>query len=460
MRKISIVQRRLETGLDLTQAELRALQREASFEPDQAEEASTTTATAFSSPLSFLPPTRPEETPPEKPWQHEAESDNQPGDNGAGPVFQEVSPEQQAALPSQITNEEEAGEAAREVIPTPDWDDELMQGSSENESEAAHSASGEELRSAVNEIFANGDFSFDVDPVSEVSVTEEPVPQDVPPATDVDGWQSGREVLFPEQESQKRSSNGSTCNTEEARPVASKAPTSQPVAAEETLVLFLLQVPGGGLGATFSAAEDADSPFAGQLKLYSKDLDPGALPGEASEFDVNLPPEGLVRLSTGRVGNNGHEWALISLDEEARSYATFDLNAGRNLKATAAVFSKSPSSHASVPLQTTLSEDKGMVIANPTDGPVVVRLSLFDEQGNQVSSALTHELDPLPSGKQVAVFGKGIFRDFPGITSFRGRMVAEVLGEGTIWTAGLSQNDGVLSFLPVSELEKSSHPEG
>jgi len=240
-----------------------------------------------------------------------------------------------------------------------------------------------------------------------------------------------------------------------ANPGAVEASDSEPAAKEDTLVLFLLQVPGHSrLAATFSASQDSQSPFAGQLRLHSEGRDSNVY-GEDSKFDVNLPPKGLVRLSTGRINNNGHEWALISLDEEARAYATFDLQAGRNLKATAAVFSKSPSRKASIPVRTNDADDRGMVLANPTDKPVLVRLSLFDENGHAVAS---QELSPLPVGKQIAVFTRSVFPSSPGVSSFEGRLVAEVVKEGLIWTAGLDQNDGVLSFLPVSEAESSVRP--
>jgi hypothetical protein len=455
MRKISIVQRRLETGLDLTQAELRALQREARSQSDQAEY-SEKTVTAVEDPLSFLPPTRPEVTRPNRTRQPETDSEQHTAAVGIGVSRQEGSGGPEEVASSRITDKVGSIAEAREVILADESYGEPPEGSSTLVSENVLSTYGEELRAAVNEIFAREDFSFEVEsgPVgTEKADNDSP---DEQPGVDVHGWQSEREVLFPSQAPREGSSSETSHITEGKSPKISELLTPEPTAKEDTLVLFLLQVPRGALAAKFSASQDTESPFAGQLRLYSEAEDSMPLPGETSEFDVNLPPEGLVRLSTGRVGNNGHEWALISLDEEARAYATFDLRAGRNLKATAAVFSKSPSRRASVSLRTSLSEDNGFVLANPTDGPVVVRLALFDEQGNQVSSARSQELDPLPAGKQVAIFAKGIFRDFPGITSFKGKMVAEVVGDGLIWTAGLSQNDGVLSFLPVTELDKAS----
>ena len=71
------MQRRLETGLDLTQAELRALQREARSQSDQAED-SENTVTAVRDPLSFLPPTRPQESLPEEDGHQPADLENHP----------------------------------------------------------------------------------------------------------------------------------------------------------------------------------------------------------------------------------------------------------------------------------------------------------------------------------------------------------------------------------------------
>jgi hypothetical protein len=306
------------------------------------------------------------------------------------------------------------------------------------------SACGDDLRAAVKEIFSGESFSYELE-------TDSGFHEDEHSRQDEhldESWEDQREELFPSRQPLRESEDTGHVTP---GPGPSTTPVNNPTAKEDTLVLFLLQVPKGGLEATFTASEDTSSPFAGQLRLYSEDAN--APPGEASEFDVNLPPEGLVRLSTGKVGNNGHEWALISLDEEARAYATFDLRAGRNLKATAAVFSKTPSRRASVPLKTSLSEDSGLVLANPTDEPVIVKLSLFDEQGDQVGS-LTSQ-DPIPPGKQIAVFAKGIFGGTPGISSFEGRMEAEVVGDGLIWSAGLDQNEGILSFLPVYEMEQA-----
>ena len=435
------MQRRLETGLDLTQAELRALQREASFQPDQAEH-SEKTVTAVEDPLSFLlPPTRPLEMGLGEIWREEATSEQSPDEAGKG-----------SGSGNMIASSR-----------TPVSEDGL-------------STSGEELRTAVNEIFANEGFSFETESIDSEPNNVNTQPTEASQQWDAEEWQNEREVLFPNQESSppdespgeiefadQRESPERTRAPDEIdsadegeRPWVSELPTPEPVSREETLVLFLLQVPGGGLRAKFSSAQEADSPFGGQLKLYSKVNEAGALPGEASEFTVNLPPEGLVRLSTGRVGNNGHEWALITLDEEAQACATFDLRAGRNLRSTAAVFSKSPSRKSSVPLKTSRFEDNGFVLANPTERPVAVKLTLVDEQGNEVSSAISQELDPLPAGKQVAIFAKNVFRKVPDIMDFKGRLIAEVSGEGLIWTAGLSQNDGALSFLPVAEMRKSS----
>jgi hypothetical protein len=457
MRKISIVQRRLETGLDLTQAELRALQREAELQPDQAED-SEATITAVENPLSFLPPTRPEETPEEN-WHQEADSEH-PDADGTEARWQEGSGEGNEFASSRIPYEVGSAARAREGSLTGNAYEE----SSASDGEESLSASGEDLRAAVNEIFANNDFSFEVESADQI------------PENGEHELQNERNVLFPRQElvaneeSPTEDNNSDSPEAPEARqapgttgsadkgesPAIAEYPVPKPVSREETLVLFLLQVPGNGLRARFSASQDANSPFAGQLRLASQGDGEAASPGEASQFDVNLPPQGLVRLSTGRVGNNGHEWALITLDEEAHAYATFDLQAGRNLRSTAAVFTKSPSRKSSIPVRTSPFEDHGLVVANPTERPVVVKLTLVDEKGNEVITGMSHEMDPLPPGKQVAIFAKSAFSKVPGINSFSGRMIAEVVGEGLIWTAGLNQNDGILSFLPVAEMDKFS----
>jgi hypothetical protein len=444
------VQRRLETGLDLTQAELRALQREARSQSDQAED-SENTITAVRDPLSFLPPTRPQDSSPDENWHQAADSESHPDTTEAGVSRQEEFGNLNEVTSSQTTGEVGRSAEAREEVPAEDSYGDSIEESRSTEGGEFLSTSGEDLRAAVNEIFSGENFSFEADPDSafyeeELSSQEEYLEED---------WDSQRETLFGGQQKRRGedlSQEGYIGSGES--PGSAAVSDSKLTAEKDTLVLFLVQVPEGGLAATFKASEDTGSPFAGQLRLSSKES--AVTPGEASEFDVNLPPEGLVRLSMGKVGNNGHEWALISLDEEARAYATFDLRAGRNLNTTAAVFSKTPSRMASIPLMTSLNEDCGLVLANPTNAPVTVKLSLFSEEGHQVGSLTSHE--PLPPGKQIAVFAKGVFRDTPGISSFRGRMVAEVVGEGLIWSAGLDQSDGVLSFLPVHEMEKSSKP--
>ncbi len=440
MRKISIVQRRLETGLDLTQAELRALQREARCQLDQVEDAEST-VTAVEDTFDFLPPIRPSQAKPgaspleaAEPWQ-------------AADVAETGSPGQYDSVESDVIDEVERSTAGGDRG-IEDSREETLEGL---DVRTEFSSSADELRAAVNELFSRDDFSFDLELDPETADGTGAVTSDEGLDSEPDKWESERDVLFPGLEPPEDPATETVYDTVGKSPRGSNLPVAKSTAKEDTLVLFLLQVPERiALAATFSASEDAESPFAGQLRLCSEADDSMALPGEWSEFDVNLPPEGVVRLSTGRVGNNGHGWALISLDEQAQAYATFDLRGGRNITATAAVFSKSPSRSASVPLRTGQSEDRALVLANPTERPVVVKLTLFNELGRRVSSVTSEELDPLPPGKQVAVFAKSIFQNLTEIASFRGKMVAEVVGEGLIWTAGLSQSNGILSFLPVN----------
>ena len=438
MRKISIVQRRLEAGLDLTQAELRALQREAVFEPEQDEPAEET-ATAVADSIGFMPPMRPPET---------VSPDTSPADDNQEA---ELSLTEEFAAPTNSESE------SSDFMPA-----ESLEASHEERTDSeAFLAS---IAAGLGDIFPEGGLEAeDVDPEElEYEASGEAEEANWPVGSD---WSteaaSDREVLFPNAPAEAPiPTYFPTDNAhfdEGQHPGVSPAPEEVPAKRDETLVLFLVQVPAkSGLTATFSSEESSDSPFAGQLRLRCRADGEGQPAGDVSAFDVNLPPEGVVRLSTGQASNNGHEWALVTLDEKAHAFASFDLRAGRNLSATAAVFNDAPSRKATVPLKLGPSTDRALVLANPTDEPVVVKLSLLDESGQEIASRSIHELNALPAGKQVAIFARKAFQELAGQLSFKGSMVAEVEGKGAIWTAGLSQNEDVLSFLPVAEMEKAA----
>jgi hypothetical protein len=414
MRKISIVQRRLEAGFNLTRAELRALKRENPSDPDdpQSSESAAQADSKDLFPFSSILNGEPETNLPEQEVQHSS-SENGPS-QGYGEVPLAASTQERLDQPGMPT-------LVRTAEPEP------IPQSWERIADKSADAGSTGISKTVDE------------PASPVS------------------FQSTHSGLFG-----KESEFGLDGPLTTPSQVATRADEqNDPGLTGQTLFLFLLQMAQrDGFAATFEASECADSPFAGQLRLRSRQNGSTLSSSEetaGSEFDVNLPADGLVRLTTGRLNGGEGGWALVTLDGKARRHATFDLRSEKDLKATAAVFGDTPVRKAELQVITDPKQDKGLVVANPTDTPVLVKLRLIDEQGFEVADCIREDLKPLLPGRQVALFATDCFGEVEDINDFKGKMIAEVVGKGVIWVAGLNQLNGELSFLPAEEIQQANY---
>lgn len=230
-----------------------------------------------------------------------------------------------------------------------------------------------------------------------------------------------------------------------------------PSASAQRQFHFAQVADGGGFSTTFTIPNTSKSAVSGVLKFFNPNGTPRTLRVNGvsnSRFDITIPPEGSAQLKTDNVGPALAGWASLETDAAVQGIATFDLRdtAGK-LMTTAAVFGSSAVRKVAVPVEVSAAGSAGIAVANVSaSAPATVRLRLVTDAGLEAGTVLDPRLDPLGPQQQVADFAQNLFRSVPGINTFRGTLIVEVVGTGEIAVTGLVLKEGLLSALPVIDL--------
>jgi hypothetical protein len=218
-------------------------------------------------------------------------------------------------------------------------------------------------------------------------------------------------------------------------------------------VIYFPQVAdGGGYVTTITLVNTGIVSVSGSVSYFhqngiSREVRVGSTVG--SRFNVTVPAFGSTRISTSDstpVVVSGYA-TFNSTSTKIRGSSNFDLRSNGVLTTMAGVIGTLASTRVLVPVDITGTESTGLAIANGRNNSTVVRLRLYNEAGEEIVSVLSPRLAPLGPQAQVADFLPSFFGSIP--TPFKGAVIVEVVGDGSVAVTGLVVKEGLLSALPV-----------
>jgi hypothetical protein len=173
-----------------------------------------------------------------------------------------------------------------------------------------------------------------------------------------------------------------------------------------------------------------------------------------SQFSISVPAMGSIRLiSTGAGQTTQTGWASLDSQADLSGVATFDYRSGSSLLDSIGVVGTQSGSRYILPLDTSLTADAGFAIVNTGTSNLSIRTTLRAENGSVVSSVLDLRLNPLLAQRHLALFASQIFPSLQS-GSFKGSLLIEVVGAGSIAIVGLSYKEGQFSVVPNIALEQ------
>ncbi len=219
-------------------------------------------------------------------------------------------------------------------------------------------------------------------------------------------------------------------------------------------IYFAQVADGGGYVTSITLCNPTSSSITGTLKFYRQDGTTRFVRIDGVnnwQFAVTIPARGSRRLVTaGDTGNVSSGWASFESSGTVQGVATFEMRYGAVLRTLAGVLGSQPVSRFALPVDVTSLVNTGFAIANQTTAaPITIKLTLVDEEGNTLASGTLPSLNPLYVGCQVTDF---VTSAFPSVgIGFKGSVIAEVVGSGTMIATGLTVKESMLSALPIFE---------
>ena len=182
----------------------------------------------------------------------------------------------------------------------------------------------------------------------------------------------------------------------------------------------------------------------GTISFFNQDGTPRTIEFEgrapATSFQVTVPSGGTVVLRT----TPGGDTIVVGM---AKLVSDFPL--GGVLRFTfegnqVGVLNARLSKNATLVINTSNGNDTGVAIANPGQGPINVRLTHVDKDGNDLETLDPPELNPLPSCGQIAKFVTQF--GFTNITDQSdGTVKIQVIGDGDFSAFPLLLRNGILA---------------
>ena len=187
------------------------------------------------------------------------------------------------------------------------------------------------------------------------------------------------------------------------------------------------------------------NPFAvtAQLELLADDGSALSLPldgSTASQFTIELPARATRRLATaGNAEAPSVGWARLSASAPIGAQLLFEIRNGETLLTQAAVESSATQRVVDVFADQTSGSRTGVALANNSEAPALIRLTLIDPDGNPGASADVE----LPANGHLARFLDEFFNE---MGDFSGRV--SVNANAPIVVTTLQQTGVVLGTLP------------
>jgi hypothetical protein len=203
---------------------------------------------------------------------------------------------------------------------------------------------------------------------------------------------------------------------------------------------------GGGYSTTLTLMNAGAGLASGQLRFFTQAgverTDLAAMVSAAGNGSTRftLPNVGPLTVVSG-------ELAMIT--GSMQGVATFDLRASNlALLTTAGVLGVQPGNSFGLPVDVAPSGGTGVAVANTRDTTASVTLRLLNESGALVATATDARFTTFAGRGQAADFVTNIFPQLAGI-SFRGALIVQAAGSGSLAATALTVKEGVLSALPV-----------
>jgi hypothetical protein len=219
-----------------------------------------------------------------------------------------------------------------------------------------------------------------------------------------------------------------------------------------TTLYFPQIADGGGYMSTFTIFNPTSRSATGVLTLWDGNgqaWDIAMVDGStSSQFVVNLPSYGSVRLVTSGAGGIKAGWAVLESAADLQGVATFDYRPDSMLLDSIGVVGSSASNSFLMPIDISPSANEGLAIVNPGTADVSIHLTLKNEDGSTYLSLADPRLTPLEAKKNLSLYATELF---PALQSgsFKGLLAVEVTGSGRIAVMGLSYKEGQISVIPV-----------
>jgi sugar lactone lactonase YvrE len=218
---------------------------------------------------------------------------------------------------------------------------------------------------------------------------------------------------------------------------------------------------GGGYTTVFALGNSGADPLSGAISITDQRGNPltvGSLVDisgfstqqmTGSSFPVSIPSGGVEFVTAKSPGANdpvNAGWARVDCyGDSFFSVATFQYAPSGTLLTSAGVLPSQRTQYATIPVDYDIDAERyvGYAIANPGDTTVKIKLALVDQSGNIVNDSLSIPLTP---GQQMARF---MDQDFEQYEKFKGSMVLRGEDGGTFTVVALTQNQNLLTVIPV-----------
>jgi hypothetical protein len=223
-----------------------------------------------------------------------------------------------------------------------------------------------------------------------------------------------------------------------------------PVAAGTSAGAQTLEFPqiafGGGYTTTLTVMNAGAGLASGNLRFFT----PAGVERTDLAATISATGNGSTRFT---IPNSGPLTALsaelVMNTGTVQGVATFDLRTpSLTLQTTAGVLGVQPANSFSLPVDVTPAGGTGLAVSNTRDTSASVTLRLLNESGALVATATDPRFTNLAGKGQAVDFLTNVFPQLAGIT-FRGALIVQAAGTGTLGATALKVEGPVLSALPV-----------
>jgi hypothetical protein len=222
----------------------------------------------------------------------------------------------------------------------------------------------------------------------------------------------------------------------------------------EPASLYFPQIADGdGLQTTLTVSNPGDKEVAGTLRFFTPGGSAWSLSINStvgSEFSFTLPAHGSTRFTTSGTGSIATGWASLESVGVLSGVATFDIRSQDTLIQSLGVLGTPVVKRFMIPADYDSRANVGVSIINTSGSETLtVNLSLVDEQGVVIQTSTDTAYQDIPAHGYVTKYVSQAFPDIP--STFKGNLIGEVSGNGTMAVLGLTQKDALYSAIPIAD---------